>query len=118
MLCGAFVLALILSRPAIAAEALNFPPSDFDILNADTGMLIGHGHYAVDQTAGNLILRGENHYLNGEYDTEEDKLTTAEDSQLPTLTSLEKRTPRASPTLIRSAAKPPSASAETSPRTP
>jgi len=87
MLCGAFMLALACSRPVFAAEVLNFPPSDFDILNADTGQLIGHGHYTVDQTAGSLILRGENRYLNGEYDTEEDKLTTAGDSPLPTLIS-------------------------------
>jgi len=81
-LCGAILLALTCSRAANAAEALNFPPSDFDILSADSGQLIGHGHYSVDQTASTLILHGENRYLNGEYDTEEDKLAVGEDHPL------------------------------------
>jgi len=88
-LFAAVVLALTLTcaRAAIAADALNFPPSDFDILNADNQQLIGHGHYTVDQSAGAIVLHGENRYLNGEYDTEEDKLTTGGDSPLPVLHS-------------------------------
>jgi len=81
-LCGAILLALTCSRAADAAEALNFPPSDFDILSADSGELIGHGHYTVVQTASTLILHGENRYLNGEYDTEEDKLAVGQDHPL------------------------------------
>ena len=85
-LCGgALILALIGGPRANAAEALNFPPSDFDILSADSGQLIGHGHYTVDQTASTLTMHGENHYLNGEYDIEEDKLTIADDRPLPML---------------------------------
>lgn len=86
-LCAAIVLALTCARPANAAEALNFPPSDFDILSADTGQLIGHGHYTVDQTAGTLMLHGESHYLNGEYDIEEAKLAAGEDHPLSQLLS-------------------------------
>ena len=84
-LCATLLLALICSRPADAAEALYFPPSDFDILSVAGGQLIGHGHYTVDQTAGILVLHGENHYLNGEYDIEQDKLAVAEDRLLPQL---------------------------------
>jgi hypothetical protein len=86
-LFAAVVLALACARAAIAADALNFPPSEFDILNADNEQLIGHGHYTVDQSAGALVLHGENRYLNGEYDTEEGKLTTGGDRPLPVLRS-------------------------------
>lgn len=84
---GAFVLVLIGCARANAADALNFPPSNFDILSADLGQIIGHGHYTVDQTAGTRILHGENRYLNGEYDTEEDKLIIVDDRALPELVS-------------------------------
>jgi hypothetical protein len=87
MLCGAVLLALAGARPARGAEALNFPPSDFDILNADNGGLIGNGHYTVVQALGTLVLHGENRYLNGEYDTEEDKLSAGSDGALPKLIS-------------------------------
>jgi hypothetical protein len=68
------VLVLSWSLSA-AANSVNFPPSDFDILDAGSGQLIGHGHYALDESAGGLKLRGENRYFNGEYDIEEDQLT-------------------------------------------
>ncbi len=84
---GALLLALVVAPNAFAVELLNFPPSDFDILSADTGQLIGHGHYTVKQTATTRILRGENRYLNGEYDTEEDQLEIVEGSALPQLVS-------------------------------
>jgi len=84
-LCSAILLARICSRPANAAQALNFPPSDFDILSADTGELIGNGHYTVDQTASEMTLHGENRYRNGQYDLEEDKLRVADDRPLPVL---------------------------------
>jgi hypothetical protein len=86
-LCGAILLALTCSRSTSGAEALNFPPSDFNILSADTGQLIGHGHYTLDQTTSVLILHGENRYLNGEYDIEEAKLADGEDHPLPPLLS-------------------------------
>jgi len=82
-LCAAVVL---LSRSRIAS-ALDFPPSDFDILSADHHQLIGHGHYRLDQSAEAMTLYGENHYLDGEYDVEEDKLAPAGADALPALLS-------------------------------
>jgi hypothetical protein len=87
MLCGAILLSLAFPYPANAAAALNFPPSDFDILSVETGLLIGHGHYSVDQTAGALILHGESRYLTGEYDVEEDHLSSVGNAGTPKLTS-------------------------------
>jgi hypothetical protein len=84
-LCGALLLALSCSRPANAADALNLTASDFEILSAETGELIGLEHYTVAQTASTLTLHGENRYLNGEYDIEEDKLAVGDDQPLPRL---------------------------------
>src|SRR5271169_5231732 len=86
-LCATIWFALAFAHPANAAGALNFPPSDFDILSAESGQLIGHGHYAVDQTVRSLTLRGENRYLNREYDIEEDQLTIVAGAGMPQLTS-------------------------------
>lgn len=86
MLCGAILLALAVSHNVGAAEVLNFPPSDFDILSVETGLLIGHAHYTVAQTPGAIVLNGESRYLTGEYDTEEDHLTVL-DGRMPKLTS-------------------------------
>jgi len=87
-LCGsALIFALISSPTANTAEPLNFPPSEFDILSTDSGQLIGHGHYRVDQTLSSLTLHGENRYFNGEYDTEEDKLEIAAGRPMPMLNS-------------------------------
>jgi hypothetical protein len=80
------LLALTWVRAAVAAT-LNFPPSDFDILDADGGQLIGHGHYAIAEAGHDLTLRGENRYVTGQYDVEEDKLTSTSDDSVPKLRS-------------------------------
>ena len=87
ILCGAILLALAFPYPANAADALNFPPSDFDILSVETGLLIGHGHYSVDQQPHSLILRGESRYLTGEYDIEMDHLSIAGNGAMSKLIS-------------------------------
>lgn len=73
VLCVTMALVLIRCRP-VAANSFNFPPSDFDILGADSGRLIGRGHYTLDESAGAITLHGENRYFDGQYDIEEDKL--------------------------------------------
>lgn len=83
LLCaGIFLLAAERS-----VHALVFPPSDFDILNADSGQLIGHAHYSLEQSSGAMTLRGESHYLNGEYDVEENKLAGGDVNPMPPLLS-------------------------------
>ncbi len=80
-------MAILILAGAHRASSLDFPPSDFDILNADNGQLIGHGHYTLEQTSGGMTLRGENHYLNGDYDVEEDKLAGGDATLTPPLVS-------------------------------
>ena len=69
-------IALGLAASRASAGTLNFPPSDFEILDAESGHLIGIGHYAINRTAAGMTLQGENHYLDGAYDIEEDKLAS------------------------------------------
>ena len=83
-LCG-FIL-LILCGNGFAYQ-FNFPPSDFDILSAGDGRLIGHGHYSLEESGGEITLRGENRYFTGEYDIEEDRLASGGTNRMPQLLS-------------------------------
>ncbi len=83
----AIILWVLLLAGAPRAWSLDFPPSDFDILNANNRELIGHGHYTLEQTSSGMTLRGESRYLNGEYDIEEDKLAAGDATLTPPLLS-------------------------------
>ena len=84
-ICGAILVTLTVSASAKSAEPLDFRPSDVNILDADSGTLIGHGHYEVDRVGNQFVLHGENRYLSGEYDIEEDRLDATGDHSRPTL---------------------------------
>lgn len=85
LLTAAF--AILPARRADCVETLNFPPSTFDILSADTGKLVGHGRYTLERENGGFVLRGENRYLSGDYDIEEDRMVATEERPLPALIS-------------------------------
>jgi hypothetical protein len=87
MVVSIAILCAASSRPAIGAPALNFPPSDFDILDADTAKVIGHGHCELDRVGDELFLHGLSRYATGEFDTEEDQLSAPPDRPLPLLMS-------------------------------
>jgi len=81
----AILLMLTASASAKSIEPLDFRPSDFKILDTDNETLIGHGHYEVDRVGSQFVLHGENRYLTGEYDIEEDTLDAIGDHSRPTL---------------------------------
>lgn len=83
----AAALAMVSARRAYCVETPNFPPTTFDILSVATGKLVGHGRYTLERAAGGFLLRGDNRYLSGEYDLEEDRMVTSSERQLPVLTS-------------------------------
>jgi hypothetical protein len=80
---------LVLAGSRAAAATINFPPSDFEILDAESGHAIGIGHYALGQTAAGMTLHGENHYFDGAYDIEEDKLANGVGASNPRLLSFQ-----------------------------
>ena len=81
----AIILTMVGTRPAFSADALSFPPTSFMILNPDTGIAIGRGHYHIDSTAEGATLRGENHYYDDQSDLETGKLQLGAGSEPPRL---------------------------------
>ncbi len=67
------------------ANALSFPPTDFAILNPDTGVALGRSHYRIDSTRDGATLHGENVYFDGQTDVETAHLELDAAGQLPKL---------------------------------
>lgn len=66
----ATILTIAYARPSSTANALSFPPTDFSIVNPDTGVAIGRSRYRIESTRDGGMLRGENGYFNGQTDVE------------------------------------------------
>jgi hypothetical protein len=58
----------------VFANSLSFPPTNFAILNPDTGATIGQSRYRVESTADGAILHGESSFYDGQSDIETGKL--------------------------------------------
>src|SRR5271168_4824696 len=82
-----FAMALTLAcvRPASSANALSFPPTNFAILNPDTGTVIGRSRYRIDSAGDGATLRGENGYFDGQTDVEVARLKLSAEGTLPKL---------------------------------
>jgi hypothetical protein len=72
LLIGAIAILL---APQVEAAGINFPPSDFNIVNPTTGTVIGQSHYEVIQSGSDITVRGQNRFMDGETDAEEDQMT-------------------------------------------
>jgi len=81
----AIILTIACTRPALSANALSFPPTNFAILNPDSGAAIGHGRYRIERAPGGATLRGENDYFDGQTDVETAHLELEGAGQLPKL---------------------------------
>jgi hypothetical protein len=84
---AALAIALMLARawPASSANALSFPPTNFAILNPDTGAVIGRSRYRIDSAGDGATLRGENGYFDGQTDVEVARLKLSAEGKLPKL---------------------------------
>jgi hypothetical protein len=71
------VLSLVCCSAALPVDSLDFPASSrFDIFDGDGSRLIGHARYELRAVGpGSYVLYGENRFLAGEYDIEEDQVT-------------------------------------------
>jgi hypothetical protein len=85
VLAFAAILAVACAAPAMSANALTFPPTDFVILSPDTGVAIGHSRYRMDSTRDGATLHGENGYFDGQTDVETAHLELGAAGQLPKL---------------------------------
>lgn len=89
-LAAAALVALCLSAAIAYAGPFDFPPSDFNIMDADGTQVIGHGHYEVRPDGnGYETALGEDHFNDGEYDIERDKLELRGDDQVPRMATFE-----------------------------
>jgi hypothetical protein len=84
------VLCVFLSTEQASAAGLDFPPADFNILSADGSHVIGHGNYRLSaDSAGIQIVHGEDRYLSGDYDIEQDRLELRDPHKMPVMISSE-----------------------------
>jgi hypothetical protein len=89
-LAAAALVALWLAAAIAYAGPFDFPPSDFNILNADGTQVIGHGHYEVTPDGNEYAtVFGEDRFNDGEYDVERDKLELRSDDQVPRMVTFE-----------------------------
>jgi hypothetical protein len=85
----AIVLTIARAQSAFSEESLSFPPTDFTILNPNTGATIGHSQYRVESTADGAHLRGDNNYLDGQTDVETAHIRLGADGGHPRLTEFD-----------------------------
>ncbi len=84
---AALVIARWLCTPAAYAGSLDFPPSDFKIMDSGSARVIGHGHYEITRDGnGRATAFGEDRFDNGEYDIERDNLQFGDDQDSRMLT--------------------------------
>lgn len=84
------------------ADPLDFPVSDFNIMDADGEQVIGRGHYEITSDGnGDASVFGEDRFNNGEYDIERDRLKLSGGIQVPRMVTYEHTFFRANGTLQR-----------------
>jgi len=87
---AAALVAWCLSAAIAYAGPFDFPPSDFNIMDANDTQVIGHGHYeATPDGNGYETALGEDRFNDGEYDIERDKLELRGDDQVPRMVTFE-----------------------------
>lgn len=71
------------------ADGPKIEPVSFTILDPDSHEVIGHAEYKIEHLNSRIMVRGENHYNNGEHDIERDDLALSESDTLPTMQHFE-----------------------------
>jgi hypothetical protein len=75
------------SRPG--KDGPKIEPVSFTILDPDSHQVIGHAEYRSEHLDSRIIVWGENHYNNGEHDTEREDLAFVEGETLPRMQHFE-----------------------------
>jgi hypothetical protein len=92
ILALAFLLALSMSPgidEAAAQSVFDLSATDVTIFDPDGGVAIGQGHYNLSHVGGVDVVEGENKYLNGEYDREEQSVKPAVRGMPPVLVNFQ-----------------------------
>jgi hypothetical protein len=85
----AIVLTVACARFAFSENTLSFPPTNFAILNPDTGAAIGQSHYRLESTPDGAMLRGDNGYFDGQIDIETAQIRLGAGGGQPRLTEFD-----------------------------
>lgn len=89
---ASILLAILSNSRAAGAPAtpvLGLIGGDFTILRPGTTEVLGHARYAFERVSTGGVLRGENRYLDGEYDIETGHLKLSASTGAPTLAAYE-----------------------------
>lgn len=81
----ALIAGLACASGAIGGSTLNFPPTDFTIMDPTTHFAMGRGHYSIAVTPNGAVVHGENHYDSGSSDVELAELQSSSDGESPRL---------------------------------
>jgi hypothetical protein len=76
---------------SLCAAALEFPPADFNILDAKTSQVVGYVRYSIGaiDDGGLQTVSGDERYLNGEHDAEREVLQNRGPDKLPLMVTFE-----------------------------
>jgi len=86
------VVVLCASQVKAAGPGIfDISATDITILAPDSNLVIGHGHYEILHQNGQDRVKGENKYLNGEYDLEDQTVRPNAEGQPPVLVSYRHR---------------------------
>lgn len=80
-----------LVRLAVAQSDFDLPATEVTIFAPDSEQVIGHGQYKLSYADGLEVVEGENKYLDGEYDREEQRVRSSEGGVPPVLVHYQHR---------------------------
>lgn len=68
------MILTIAAGASCAFAAISFPPTNFKIINPDTGATIGQSQYSIENVADGAIVHGASHFSDGQSDVETGRL--------------------------------------------
>jgi hypothetical protein len=75
------------ANEAAAQSVFDLAATEVTIFSPESEKIIGHGHYKLSHLDGFDVVEGENKYLDGEYDSEEQRVRPSVGGQPPVLVS-------------------------------
>jgi len=90
-LAAMLLYVVVGAAPSVAnsANAFDYDPLKFEILDPQTREIIGYGGYEFERAGDRIVLKGQNRYLSGEYDIEKGTMKVVGDGALPVVVDFE-----------------------------
>ncbi|MGH7949815.1 MAG: hypothetical protein ACREQF_11355 [Candidatus Binataceae bacterium] len=86
-----FLFMVFAAVPGIVecSDAFDYEPLKFEILDSETREIVGYGGYQFERAGDQIVLKGQNRYLSGEYDSETTRMKIVGEQPLPVLVDFE-----------------------------